>query len=81
MDEEQVLSSGPNSESLQEEVEEEGEENAAEVMEEQRAHALRDLALSRKKKKKQRTAEPTGASWSHVPSGHTSVFFFFLTLT
>lgn len=71
MDEEQVSSRGPNREGQQEELEEEREdkEDAEEAIGEQRAHALRDLALSRKKKKKkQRTAERTGASGSHVLS-------------
>lgn len=62
LDEEQVLSRGPNKESQEVEQEEEEEEDPGE----QRAQALRDLALTRKKK--QRAAEHTGASGSHVLS-------------
>ncbi|XP_075880602.1 protein timeless homolog [Nelusetta ayraudi] len=56
LDEEQVLSRGPNKESQEVEQEEEEEEDPGE----QRAQALRDLALTRKKK--QRAAKHTDSS-------------------
>lgn len=65
LDEEKVLSRETNTKSQQEDEEqkEEGEE-----MGEQRAHALRDLALSRKKKKTKKQQHTAGASRFQVPS-------------
>lgn len=64
MDEEQVSPRAAEPRQVHQEEEEE-EEAPAEVAGEQRAQALRELTLTRKKK--QRPAERTGAARSRVP--------------